>query len=71
MSCGVEFRNNLVNIISKYKNIDYGGAWRNNVGGPVLDKLKFLNNYKFNICCENSQRDMWTNTTMKTLYLPA
>ena len=69
MSRGVEFRNNLVNIITKYKDIDYGGAWRNNVGGPVLDKLKFLNNYKFNICCENSQRDMYITEKILDAYL--
>lgn len=66
---GVEFRNNLVNIISKYKDIDYGGKWRNNVGGPVSDKFEFLNNYKFNICCENSQRDVYITEKILDAYL--
>ena len=35
-SRGIEFRNNLVNIITKYKDIDYGGVWRNNVGGSGI-----------------------------------
>lgn len=69
MSRGVEFRNNLVNIITKYKDIDYGGKWRNNVGGPVSDKFEFLNNYKFNICCENSQRDVYITEKILDAYL--
>lgn len=69
MSRGVEFRNNLVNIITKYKDIDYGGKWRNNVGGPVSDKFEFLNNYKFNICCENSQRDVYITEKIIDAYL--
>ena len=69
MSRGVEFRNNLVNIITKYKDIDYGGVWRNNVGGPVSDKFEFLNNYKFNICCENSQRDVYITEKILDAYL--
>lgn len=68
-SCSVGFRNGIVNIISKYKDIDYGGGWRNNVGGPVSDKLQFLNNYKFNICCENSHRDMYITEKILDAYL--
>ena len=63
------FRNNIVNIISTYKDIDYGGKWRNNVGGPVSNKLRFLNKYKFNICCENSQRDMYITEKILEAYL--
>ena len=40
--------------LSKYKKVDSGGKWMNNVGGPVKDKLGFCSNYKFNICFENS-----------------
>ena len=32
----INFRINLVDIITKYKDIDYGGKWRNNVGSPYL-----------------------------------
>ena len=35
----------------------------------MLDKLKFLNNYKFNICCENSQRDMYITEKILDAYL--
>lgn len=68
-SSEIEFRINLVNIISKYKDIDHGGKWRNNVGGCVQDKLQFLNNYKFNICFENSQRDMYITEKILDAYL--
>lgn len=68
-SCSDGFRNGIVNIISKYKDIDYGGRWRNNVGGCVQDKLQFLNNYKFNICFENSQRDMYITEKILDAYL--
>lgn len=68
-SSNVNFRTNLVNIISKYKDIDYGGKWRNNVGGPVSNKLRFLNKYKFNICCENSQRDVYITEKILEAYL--
>ena len=32
--------------LSKYKQVDSGGKWNNNVGGPVADKSKFIKDYK-------------------------
>lgn len=43
--------------LSKYKNIASGGKWNNNVGGPVPDKITFINNYKFNLAIENIKVD--------------
>lgn len=40
--------------LSKYKKVDSGGRYLNNVGGPVADKLDFCKGYKFNIAFENS-----------------
>jgi hypothetical protein len=34
--------------------VDSGGKVRNNVGGRVPDKVKFISDYKFNIAFENS-----------------
>ena len=34
-----------------------GGEFLNNVGGPVIDKIKFLSSYKFSIAMENSEGD--------------
>ena len=50
-------RNLFYDKLSKYKVVDSGGSFRNNVGGPVGDKLEFLKDYKFSICFENSKTD--------------
>ena len=50
-------RNLFYDRLSEYKTIDSGGSFRNNIGGRVEDKLKFLENYKFSICFENSKTD--------------
>ena len=50
-----EARNLFFDKLSQYKTVDSGGSFRNNVGGPVEDKLKFLADYKFSICFENSK----------------
>lgn len=42
-------------ILSKYKKVDSGGKVLNNLGGCVVDKLSFLNEYKFTIAFENSR----------------
>ena len=48
-------RNLFFDKLSQYKVVDSGGSFRNNVGGPVADKLEFLSHYKFSICFENSK----------------
>lgn len=40
--------------LCKYKKVDSGGRYLNNVGGPVKSKLDFCRRYKFNIAMENS-----------------
>ena len=50
-------RNLFYDKLSEYKIVDSGGGFKNNVGGPVKDKLKFLGDYKFSICFENSKTD--------------
>lgn len=40
--------------LSKYKKVDSGGRFLNNIGGPVNDKDAFCRGYKFNIAFENS-----------------
>lgn len=44
----------LFDALSEYKQVDSGGKVRNNVGGRVPDKVKFISNYKFNIAFENA-----------------
>lgn len=41
-------------LSSKYKQVDSGGRYRNNVGYAVEDKNEFLKKYKFIIAFENS-----------------
>ncbi len=44
----------IFELLSKYKKVNSGGRWRNNVGGPVPDKLIFQSRHKFVIAFENS-----------------
>jgi len=47
-------RNTFVQQLSKYKKVDSGGRWMNNIGYAVDDKLKFQSEYKFSIAFENN-----------------
>lgn len=47
-------RTSFFHKLSKYRKVDSGGRYLNNVGGPVPDKLEFCRKYKFNIAFENS-----------------
>jgi hypothetical protein len=46
--------------LSKYKRVDSGGKLHNNIGGPVLDKINFIKDYKFTISFENSALSGYT-----------
>ena len=46
-------REQLVEAINQYKPVALGGKWRNNVGGPVKDKIAFQSDYKFVLAIEN------------------
>ena len=46
-------RNDFVQQLSKYKKVDCGGRWMNNIGYVVSDKRKFQSEYKFSIAFEN------------------
>ena len=49
------FRIKFINELSKYKNVDMGGNYKNNIGGNVYNKIEFLSSYKFSIAMENSE----------------
>jgi hypothetical protein len=53
-------RINFFKKLSKYKPVDSGGLILNNVGGPVINKLEFIKNYKFTIAFENSSYPGYT-----------
>jgi len=47
-------RNDFVLKLSKYKRVDCGGRWMNNIGYVVDNKRKFQSEYKFSISFENN-----------------
>ena len=47
----------LIYSCFRYKQVDMGGRFLNNVGGPVVNKIEFLSSYKFSIAMENSDGD--------------
>ena len=49
------FRINFIKELNKYKDVDMGGKYKNNVGGRITNKIKFLSDYKFSIAMENSE----------------
>lgn len=52
----IEFFNRL----SKYKKVDSGGRFMNNIGGAVASKMNFIRDYKFVISFENSASPGYT-----------
>ena len=53
-------RNLFFHALSAFKQVDSGGKWLNNVGGPVKDKLEFIKDYKFVLAFENSSSPGYT-----------
>lgn len=51
---GNEARAQFMDKLSEYKQVHSGGRWRNNVGGPVADKLAFQKKHKFSMAFENA-----------------
>jgi hypothetical protein len=46
--------------LSKYRKVDSGGHYLNNIGGPVANKIEFIKDYKFTIAFENSSLSGYT-----------
>ena len=44
----------IYHALSEYKKVSSGGRWRNNIGGPVDDKIDFQSSFKFALAIENS-----------------
>ena len=51
------FRLKFINELSKYKKVDMGGKYENNIGGQINSKYEFFSSYKFSIAMENSEGD--------------
>lgn len=64
-------RNNFFEKLSKYKKVDSGGRFMNNIGGPVVDKGEFISKYKFTIAFENNaHRDTNNGYTTEKIIEP-
>ncbi len=57
---GSKKRINFFNTLSQYKPVDSGGKILNNVGGPVVDKMTFIKDYRFVLAFENSSHPGYT-----------
>lgn len=57
---GDSFRTDLFEELGKYKKVDSGGRFRNNVGGPVKSKTEFEAKHRFSISCENASQSGYT-----------
>ncbi|MDB5120211.1 MAG: hypothetical protein JWN56_1429 [Sphingobacteriales bacterium] len=55
-----DIRNEFFQELSKYKQVDSGGAVLNNIGGLVENKRRFIKDYKFVISFENSSYPGYT-----------
>jgi hypothetical protein len=53
-------RNEAFHALSRYKKVDSGGRFMNNIGGPVEDKLAFERAHKFSLCYENGSHPGYT-----------
>lgn len=49
-----DMRSIFFDRLSKYKTVLSGGRFKNNIGGAIKDKQKFLSDSKFNIAFENN-----------------
>jgi len=54
------FRLDFFEKLSKVKRVDSGGKVLNNIGGPVKDKLAFIQKYKFVLAFENELQEGYT-----------
>ena len=53
-------RDNIIDELAKVMDVASGGRYKNNVGGPVKDKLAFLENYRLSLAFENSDNNGYT-----------
>jgi len=54
--------------LSRYKPVASGGRWKNNVGGPVPNKIEFQKNYKFALAFENTYSPGYTTEKILEAY---
>lgn len=57
---GMPEREEMFKLLSKYKKVDSGGRYKNNIGGAVKNKLEFDRQHKFSIVFENCAYPSYT-----------
>lgn len=57
---GMKERQQMYDLLTKYKKVDSGGRYMNNIGGPVKDKFEFDCRHKFSITFENCSNPGYT-----------
>lgn len=62
------FRLKFINELNKYKKVDMGGRYNNNVG-TIKNKISFLSHYKFSIAMENCEGDGYFSEKMIDSFL--
>ena len=62
------FRLNFIKELNKYKKVDMGGRYKNNVG-KIKNKIKFLSSYKFSISMENTEADGYSSEKIINSFL--
>ncbi|MDO7253566.1 glycosyltransferase family 10 domain-containing protein [Helicobacter cappadocius] len=62
-------RQEFFHQLSKYKQVDSGGRFLNNIGGAIKDKLEFQKKYKFSIAFENSTHPGYTTEKILDAFL--
>ena len=53
-------RTEIFHLLNKYKTVDSGGRYLNNIGGAINNKRNFQENYKFSIAFENTTYNGYT-----------
>lgn len=62
-------RENFFYKLSKYKQVDSGGRYLNNIDAPIKDKYLFQKQYKFSIAFENSSSIGYTTEKILDAFL--
>lgn len=66
---GDNSRKEFFEKLSEYKKVNAGGAYLNNIGGKVSNKLAFEQKHKFSIAFENSSREGYTTEKITTAFI--
>ena len=62
------FRLEFIKQLNKYKTVDMGGKYNNNIG-VIKNKIEFLSNYKFSIAMENTEGDGYSSEKILESFL--